>query len=105
MTLHHFSDASLEGFGQVSYLRLVDIENKIHCTVATGNSRVASLKFVSVPHLELMAATLPLKKSKLILEELQYSIDKEYFCTNSQVVLQYLQNESKRFKVFVENRI
>ena len=106
VTLHHFSDASEEGYGQVSYLRLVDTENKIHCVFVMGKSRVAPLKFVSIPRLELTAATLSVKQmSKLMREELQYSIDKEYFWTDSQVVLGYLQNESKRFKVFVANRI
>ena len=70
-----------------------------------GKSRVALLKFVSIPGLELTAATLSVKISKLIRVELQYNIDKEYFWTDSQVVLGYLQNESKRFKVFVANRI
>ena len=79
VTLHHFSDASEEGYGQVSYLRLVDTENKIHCVFVMGKSRVAPLKFVSIPHLELIAATLSVKMSKLIREELQYSINKEYF--------------------------
>ena len=105
VTLHHFSDASEESYGQVSYLRLVDTENKTHCVFVMGKSRVAPLKFVSIPRLELTAATLSVKMSKLIREELQYSIDKEYFWTDSQVVLGYLQNESKRFKVFVANKI
>ena len=70
-----------------------------------GNSHLAPLKFVSIPGLELTAATLSVKISKLIREELQYSIDKEYFWTDSQVMLGYLQNESKRFKIFVANSI
>ena len=83
----------------------MDTEIKIHCDFVMGNSHLAPLKFVSIPGLELTAATLSVKISKLIREELQYSIDKEYFWTDSQVVLGYLQNESKRFKIFVANRI
>ena len=60
------SDASEEGYGRVSYLRLVDTKNKIHCVFVMGKSRVAPLKFVSIPHLELIAATLSVKMSKLI---------------------------------------
>ena len=51
MTLDNFSDTSEEGYGQVSYLRLVDTENKIHCAFVMGKSCVAPLKFVSIPHL------------------------------------------------------
>ena len=100
----HFSDASEKGYGQVSYLRLVDTKNKIHCVFVMGKSRVAPLKFVSIVRFELIAVTLSIRMSKLIQEEHQYSIDKEYFWTDSQMVLGYLQNESKRFKVFVANR-
>ena len=83
----------------------MDTEIKIHCDFVMGNSHLAPLKFVSIPGLELTAATLSVKISKFIREELQYSIDKEYFWTDSQVVLGYLQNESKRFKIFVANSI
>ena len=65
MTLHHFSNTSKEGYGQVLYLKLVDTENKIHCALVMGKSRVAPLKFVSIPRLELTAATLSVKISKL----------------------------------------
>ena len=30
-TLHHFSDASEKGYGQCSYIRLVNDEMQIHC--------------------------------------------------------------------------
>ena len=98
MTLHHFSDAFEEGYGLVSYLKFVDTENKIHCVFVMGKSRVARLKFVSIPRLELTAATLSVKVSKLIREELQHSINKEYFWTDGQVVLGYLQNQSNSSK-------
>ena len=58
MTLDNFSDTSEEGYCQVSYHRLVDTENKIHCPFVMGESLVAPLKFVSIPRLELTAATL-----------------------------------------------
>ena len=104
MTLHHFSDAFEEGYGLVSYLKFVDTENKIHCVFVMGKSRVSRLKFVCIPRLELTGVTLSVKMSKLIREELQYSINKEYFWTDGQVLLGYLQNESKRFKVYEQRR-
>lgn len=42
--LHHFSDASILGYGQCSYLRLVDEAKKVHCAFVRGKPRVASLK-------------------------------------------------------------
>ena len=86
-SLHHFFDASEYGYGQRSYLRLVDENDQIHCSLVIGKSRVAPLKYISIPRLELTAATLSVKMSKLLMSELQFDIAKEVFWTGSQVVL------------------
>ena len=104
-TLHHFSDASEYGYGQVSYFRFVNTTGSIHCSLVMSKSRVAPLKYVSIPSLELVAATLSTKVACLIKEETTYTVDAEYFWTDSQVVLSYIKNEDKRFKIFVANRI
>jgi hypothetical protein len=36
--LHHFSDASLDGYGQCSYLRLTNAAGQIHCALIIGKS-------------------------------------------------------------------
>ena len=51
--LHHFSDASSSGYGQCSYIRLVDDKNTVHCSLVIGKSRVAPLKVTTIPRLEL----------------------------------------------------
>ena len=70
-----------------------------------GKSRVAPLKSITVPRLELTAALLSVKVSILLGPELEYDNVSEFFWTDSQVVLGYIQNDSKRFKVFVANRV
>ena len=107
-SLHHFSDASEIGYGQVSYLRLRDNHGNIHCTLLIGKARVAPLKYISIPRMELTAATLSIKVSKLIKKELADYFKqevKETYWTDSQVVLGYIRNNTKRFKVFVANRV
>ena len=42
--LHHFADASTEGYGTASYLHLTDSNDNIHCTLIMGESRVAPLR-------------------------------------------------------------
>jgi hypothetical protein len=37
--LHNFSDASNDGYGQCSYLRLVDDANIVHCSLVIGKAR------------------------------------------------------------------
>ena len=56
-SVHHFSNASDTGYGQISYLRLVSYDNQIHCSLLTGKSRMTPKKYVSIPRLELTAVT------------------------------------------------
>ena len=103
--LHHFSDASVDGYGQCSYLRLVNKSNQVHCSLAMGKSRVTPLKNVTVPRLELTAALVSTKVSSVLRQELDYKNVKEVFWTDSQVVLGYIRNDARRFHVFVANRV
>ena len=102
-SLHHFADACEYGYGQVSYLRLVDKNGRIHCSLMIGKARVAPLKVMTIPRMELVAATLSIKMSILLRKELEIPVNKEVFWTDSEVVLGYIRNESKRFKLFVAN--
>ena len=71
-SLHHFSDASQDAYGQVLYLRLVDEDSHINYSLAMAKSRVTPLKFVSIPRLELTAATLSIKVNLLLKKELSF---------------------------------
>ena len=70
-----------------------------------AKARVAPTKITSIPRLELSAAVTSPRMSALLKAELQMKIDKEYFWTDSQVVLSYITNEARRFHVFVANRV
>ena len=86
-------------------MRLVNNQVLIHCVLLIGKARVSPLKYVSIPRLELIAATLSVKIALLLQEELDIEINKEYFWTDSKVVLGYINNSSIRFKIFIGNRI
>ncbi|XP_077971383.1 uncharacterized protein LOC144425718 [Styela clava] len=103
--LHHFSDASESGYGQCTYLRLVNDCGKAHCALVIGKARVAPLKHVTIPRLELTAAVVSARMSNLVKTELKLKNATEFFWVDSMVVLGYIQNESKRFNVFVANRV
>ena len=102
--LHHVSNPSQEGYGQVNYLRMVNNKDEIYCCFLMGKARITPRKFVSVPCLELTAAVLPAKCGKFIKKELQLECKHETFWTDSKVVLGYIQNNT-RFRIFVANRI
>ncbi|XP_066923456.1 uncharacterized protein [Clytia hemisphaerica] len=104
-TAHHFSDGSTIGYGQCSYLQLTDDKEQISTSFLMGKSRVAPLKQITVPRMELTAAVTSIKVSNLLNQELKYENLEHVFWTDSKVVLGYINNESKSFHVFVANRI
>ena len=104
--LHHFSDASEIGFCSVSYLRLVDINDRVHCAILQGKSQLAPLKKFTIPQLELSAATVSMRSGKAIKRDLELLLtEASVFWTDSTSVLRYVNNEDKRFHTFVVNRI
>ncbi|XP_064622346.1 uncharacterized protein LOC135484642 [Lineus longissimus] len=105
ITLHYFSDASGSGYGICSFLRFVYISGEVHCSFVTGRSRCAPVKTASIPRLELQAACLAVKVHQTLKDEITYDLNKVVFWTDSQTVLQYIANESKRFNVYVANRV
>ena len=105
ISLHSFSDASELGYGESSYLRLVDEYGHIHCTLMMAKARVIPRRFVSIPRLGLVAAALAVKISVLFKKELKMEELAEYFWTDSKVDLGYIANDSRDFKTFVVNRV
>jgi len=103
--LHHFSDASTEGYGQCSYLRLVDTNDQVHCSLVMGKARVTPLKPITIPRLELAVALVSVKVSDILNRELRYDEIKEVFWTDSKVVQAYIHNDARRFHTFVANRV
>ena len=87
VSLHHFSDASELGYGQCSYIRMVNKIGRVHCSLLLGKSRVVTQKFISFPRLELNAAVLSVKMACLLKKELKLEKIKEWFWTDSKVVI------------------
>ena len=64
--LHHSCDASVNDYGQCSYLRLINKSIQVHCSFAMGKSRVTPLKNVTISHSELTAALVLTKVSSVL---------------------------------------
>lgn len=105
--MHHFSDASTSGYGQCSFLRLINESDQVHCSLLLGKSCVTPLKPITIPRLELSAALLSVKIASFLDQEVDLkglSVS-HFYWTDSKVVIRYLSNEARRFHVFVANRI
>lgn len=93
--LHHFSNASNNGYGTVSYILLTDESNQKNISFLMGKSTV----------MELTAAVLAVKMDKMLQLELQLKLDDSIFWTDSVTVLRYIKNDAARYKTFVANRV
>ena len=93
--LHNFADASQIAYMAVSYLGLVDVEDRIHCVFLAGKSRLAHLRPMTVPRLELPAAVLAVQLDQSMRVELDIPITQSTFWSDSTCVLQYIRLISK----------
>ena len=102
--IHHFCDASEIGYGTVSYIRMEN-DCGIHCSFLTSKARVTPIKQVSIPRLELTAATVAVKVNAMLHKELKIEVDDVHYWTDSMSVLRYIENTTARFQTFVANRV
>jgi hypothetical protein len=70
-----------------------------------GKARLAPIREISIPRLELNAAVVSVKLRVLIQEELDMEIQRVYHWTDSTSMLKCIVNESKRFHTFESNRL
>ena len=103
--IHNFADASSYAYAACSYLRLVDTDDNIFCAFVIAKSRLAPVKAVSIPRLELTAAVLAVRLNALVKGELKFDVCQSYFWIDSTAVLLSILNRSKRFPIFVANRL
>ncbi len=103
--LHIFSDGSRVGYGAVAYLRLVDQDDAIHCCFVLGKARVAPIREITIPRLELSATVISVKLNRIIQNELDSVVNSVTYWTDSQSVLKCICNELKRFHTFESNRL
>lgn len=103
--LHAFCDASEAAYGACIYIRSTDAYSNCTIRLLTSKSRVAPLKRLSIPRLELCGALI---LSELVVksrESLKMSFHESYFWTDSTIALQWIQAFSSRWKTFVANRV
>lgn len=103
--LHGFSDASERAFGACLYIKCVLSSGYVCSNLVCAKSRVAPLKKVSLPRLELCGALLLANLAKRVIDSLEIKFDKKYFWTDSMITLAWIKAESARWKTFVANRV
>ena len=90
---------------RATYLRCESKTGKVAVSLIMGKSRVAPIKPITIPRLELTAALLSCRIATLVKKELEMDDITETYWVDSQIVLCYLKNDTRRFKMFVANRV
>ena len=103
-----FSDASLEAYACMVYLKFIKQSGDSKIAFVTSKSRVAPMKDeLSICRLELLGALILSRLIKNILEAFKnYYEIRDIFCfTDSMVTLGWIKATNKEFKTFVQNRV
>lgn len=103
--MHGFCDASERAYGACIYLRSVDDQNNCQVSLICFKTRVASIKLIIIPRLELCAALLLAKLYAATTQALSLQIDKINFWSDSTIALQWIKREPHLLKTFVANRV
>ena len=103
--IHGFCDSSERAYGACLYIRSTDSNNQTSCELLCSTSKVAPLKQLTIPRLELCAATLLSKLYKKATRALNITINESYLWTDSSIVLTWIQGPPNRWKTFVGNRV
>lgn len=103
--LHGFCDASEKAYAAVVYVRYRNDNNEYKMSLIMSKSRVAPIKKLSIPKLELMGALLLAKLIKKSIGALNVEIEKIFLWTDSRIALAWIQGNPKRWKSFVASRV
>ncbi|XP_062709477.1 uncharacterized protein LOC134288485 [Aedes albopictus] len=104
LELHVFVDASAQAFAAVAYFRIVD-QGQVRVALVSSKTKVAPLRELSIPRLELMAALLGARLRKTIKENHSLEIRKTYFWSDSTTVCSWIKSDTRRYRQFVAFRI
>jgi len=95
LELHGFADASETAYGACIYFRSTSVNNKHSTYLLCSKSRVAPLKSISLPRLELCAALLLAQLLAKVSKCISCRIDSTTLWTDSTIVLSWLQSCSR----------
>lgn len=103
--MHCFCDASTAAYGACIYMRSVDQNNSVHISLVTAKSKVAPIKPLSIPRLELCSALILAKLQAKVTNSLTMPINNFYYWSDSKIVLSWIRTPVNLLKIFIANRV
>ncbi|XP_067216965.1 uncharacterized protein [Linepithema humile] len=103
--VHGFADASQSAIAAVVYLRVHSDIDDAQIQLICSKTKVAPLKRMTIPRLELSAAVLLVRQALKIREVLELQTAPIHLWTDSTVALTWIKSHPSRWKDFVRNRV
>ncbi len=102
--LHIFTDASEKAYAAVAYL-VSYYSDSVRSSIVMARAKIAPMKRVTIPRLELMAAHIGVLLAKQVNKAFKLPQNFIYFWSDSRNVLCWLRTTTKNLKAFVANRV
>lgn len=103
--IHGFADASIEAYGACVYSRSVSVDGYVKVSLVFSKVKVAPLKALTVPRLELCGALLLAKLVTKVKQSMDITFQNTYLWCDSTVVLGWINSQPSLLQTFVRNRI
>ncbi|XP_015123970.1 uncharacterized protein LOC107046028 [Diachasma alloeum] len=101
---HRFADPSTTAMGAVVYIRTKQINEPASTVLVCAQTKVAPLKRMTVPRLELTAPVMLTQSVVATQQMLELNEVKTYLWSDSSVALAWIKSHPSRWKDFVQNR-
>ncbi|GFS55223.1 uncharacterized protein TNCV_472351 [Trichonephila clavipes] len=92
-------------YGAAVYCKSKNLKSETLVRLITSKSRVAPIKSLTIPRLELCAAVLLAKLVKRVVAVLQPETAELYLWSDSMIILAWLRKKPMDLKTFVQNRV
>jgi len=102
--LHVFCDASEQAFAAVAYMRIT-LPDRVDVAFLIGKTRVAPLRPISIPRLELQAAVMGARLASSLKNYHSIKFDETYLWSDSRTVLCWIRSDVRKYKQFVAHRV
>lgn len=83
----------------------INVDGQIFVRLLCSKSRVAPLRSMTIPRLELCGALLAARLTASVLESLRYKPSAIYYWCDSSVVISWINSDISKLKTFVANRV
>ncbi|XP_072377915.1 uncharacterized protein [Diabrotica undecimpunctata] len=105
LDIHCFCDASQDAYASCIYFRSIDASGNYQSHLICSKSKVAPLKRLTIPRLELCAALLGAQLTAQVVNASSPSVPIQYYWSDSQIVVCWIKKDANQLQQFVGNRV